>query len=55
MSMTTDRSARPDPDGIHIGEWVIQPGQESLHLDAREAGMFLPLAAQEIDHARESH
>jgi hypothetical protein len=55
MSVTPDPAARRDPDGIHIGEWVIQLGQEFLHPDVREANVFLPFASQEIDHARENH
>jgi hypothetical protein len=55
MTVTPDRATRRDPDGIHVGEWIIQPGQESLDLDAREAGMLLPFSGQEIDHAREGH
>jgi hypothetical protein len=55
MSVTLNPAARRNPDGIHIGERIIQPGQESLYLDAREASMLLPYSGQEINHARESH
>jgi hypothetical protein len=55
MVVTVDRAAGSDSDGIHVGEWIIQPGQESLYLNAREAGMLLPITGHKIDHARERH
>jgi hypothetical protein len=53
MTVTTNPDAGWNPDRIHIGEWVIQPGQEFLHLDAREAGMLFPFSSSKIGNTRQ--